>query len=225
MLAVTLIFQHMKLIIFIITFTISVFSFSQSSIEFIFNDIYIGRNLNLSFKKTISNISLSAGLTYHINRIDKVPIGTFIKKSAFAENFGQRFGMQLGFEYFFLHNSHYKFGLFYNNQTSLISQVHKMYFAYDTLVTNPQSESDFLYTKDERIFGPFITVDNVIGFTLQNKINENIYLTTKGGFGFLFWKNTDNSVLLIGGKKNNQSYNFTSFFSIGIGYTLKNKSS
>ncbi len=198
-------------------------SFSQSSIEFNFNDVYIGRNLSVNWKKHYPNLSFSTGLTYHINRIDKVPIGTFIKKSALAENFGQRFGLQFGFEYFFLKNEHFRLGFFYNNQISFINQIHKMYFAYDTLVSNPQSESDYLYTKSERIFGPFITIDNVIGITMKNSITENIYLTTKGGFGFLLWKNTDDSVLLIGGKKNNQSYNFTSFFSIGLGYTFSKR--
>jgi hypothetical protein len=198
-------------------------SFSQSSVEFNYSDVYIGRNISLSWKKTISNFSISTGVTYHINRIDKVPIGTFIKKSAYAENFGQRFGIQIGLEYFLIKNSHCKLGLFYNNQTSFISQVHKMYYAYDTLVSNPQSEFDYLYIKHERIFGPFITVDNVIGITLKNNITDNLYLSTKGGFGFLLWKNTDNSVLILGGKKTNQNYNFTSFFSIGIGFTFHKK--
>jgi hypothetical protein len=63
----------------------------------------------------------------------------------------------------------------------------------------------------------------VIGITLKNNITKNIYFSTKGGLGILFWKNTDNSLLLIGGNKNNQSYNFTSFFSIGIGYTFSKK--
>jgi hypothetical protein len=206
-------------LIFFSTFT----CFSQSSIEFNFSDVYIGRNLSVNWKKHYPNLSFSTGLTYHINRIDKVPIGTFIKKSAYTESFGQRFGIQFGFEYFILKNDHFKLGLFYNNQISLIDQIHKMYFAYDTLVSNPQSESDYLYTKSERIFGPFLTIDNVIGISLKNSITNNIYLTTKGGLGFLLWKNTDESVLLIGGKKNNQSYNFTSFFSIGLGYTFNKK--
>lgn len=191
----------MKSICSYLILLLSFSSFSQCSVEFNYNDVYIGRNINLSWKKTISNFSISPGVTYHINRIDKVPIGTFIKKSAYAENFGQRFGIQIGIEYFLIKNSHFKLGLFYNNQTSFISQVHKMYYAYDTLVSNPQSEFDYLYTKSERTFGPFITIDNVIGLTLKNNLTDNLYLTTKGGLGFLLWKNTDNSVLLIGGKK------------------------
>jgi hypothetical protein len=206
---------------FIVFITFS--SFSQSSIEFNFSDVYIGRNLNISWKKTISDFSFSTGLTYHINRIDKVPIGTFIKKSAVAENFGQRFGVQFGFEYFLYKNEFCKIGLFYSNQISLINQLIKVYPAYDTLVSDPQSEFDFLYTKYERKYGPVFTSDNVIGITLKNNITKNIYLSTRGGLGILFWKNTDNSLLLIGGKKNNQSYNFTSFFSIGIGYTFNKK--
>ena len=161
-------------------------SFSQSSIEFNYNDVYIGRNINVSWKKTISNYTFSAGLTYHINNIEKAPIGTLIKKSALAQNYGERFGIQLGFEYFFFKNSYCRVGLFYNNQTSLISQIHKMYYAYDTLVSNPQSEFDYLYTKSERIYGPVFTCDNVIGLTLKNNLTDNFYLTTKAGLGLFF---------------------------------------
>ncbi|MFM2037449.1 MAG: hypothetical protein RL432_388 [Bacteroidota bacterium] len=200
------------------------FSFlSQSSIEFNFNEIYIGSNLGVNWKRHYPNLSFSTGLTYHINRIDQIPIGTFIKNSAFAENFGQRFGLQLGFEYYLYNNDFFKIGLFYSNQISLMNQLIKVYSAYDTLVSNPQSEFDFLYTKYERIYGPVFTSDNVIGITLKNNITKNIYLSTRGGLGILFWKNTDNSLLLIGGNKINQSYNFTSFFSIGIGYTFNKK--
>ncbi|MFN4909989.1 MAG: hypothetical protein ACK444_11465 [Flavobacteriales bacterium] len=200
------------------------FSFlSQSSIEFNFNEVYIGSNLGVNWKRNYPNLSFSTGLTYHINRIDQIPIGTFIKNSAFAQNFGQRFGLQLGFEYYLYKNDFFKIGLFYSNQISLMNQLIKVYSAYDTLVSNPQSEFDFLYTKYERIYGPVFTSDNVIGITLKNNITKNIYLSTRGCLGILFWKNTDNSLLLIGGNKNNQSYNFTSFFSIGIGYTFNKK--
>ena len=96
-----------------------------------------------------------------------------------------------------------------------------MYSPYATLVATPQSEFDFLYVKSESSFGPVLTVDNVIGLALKNKLIDNFYLTSKAGLGFLLWRNTDDSLLLIGGKKHNQSYNFTSFFSVGLGYTFK----
>lgn len=199
---------------------ISFNTLSQSSVEINYNDVYIGRNLSLSWKKCISNFSISSEVTYHLNRFDKVPIGTFIYKSAHAENVGQKFGIQIGLEYMLVKNSHFKLGLFYNNQISFINQVHKMYYVYDTLVSNPKSEFDFSYTKSERTFGPFLTIDNTIGLTLKNSITDNLYLTTKGGVGILFWKNTDENVVIIGGKRPNQDYNFTSLFSIGIGYTF-----
>ena len=196
-------------------------SFSQSAIEFHYSEVYIGRNIDLSWKKTVANFSVSAGLTYHINRIDKIPTGTLIKKSAIAKNFKERFGVQVGFDYSVFTNSHLALGVFYNNQTSFISQLITMYSPYATLVATPQSEFDFLYVKSESSFGPVLTVDNVIGLALKNKLIDNFYLTSKAGLGFLLWRNTDDSLLLIGGKKHNQSYNFTSFFSVGLGYTFK----
>lgn len=210
--------------VFSYLFLLSSFSsFSQSSIEFNFCDIYIGRNLNFSWKKSVLDFSFSAGLTYHINRIEKVPIGIFNKNSAHGQNLGERFGIQCGLEYFFYKNSHSKIGLFYNNQISSINQVYKMYYATEALVPNPQSEFDFLFLKSERVYGPVITMDNVVGLTLRSNITDKIYLSTKGGFGLLFWKNTDDSFVLVGGKKNNQGYDFTSFFSIGLGYTITKK--
>lgn len=213
----------MKYLLIIFSLSFFPFSFSQSGIEFSYNDVYIGRNFSLQWTRQVSALSFYAGATYHVNRIDKIPYGTFVKKSAFASNFGQRIGLQFGLEYYFFKNSNFKTGLFYNNQISFIDQRFIKYIAFDTLVSNPQSESDLVYKYNELTFGPFITADNVIGLTLHCNLTDNLCLKTKGGFGFLLWKNTDDDVLLIGGKKNNQSYNFTSFFSIGLGYTFNKR--
>lgn len=213
----------MKYLLIIISLSFFPYSFSQSGIEFSYNDVYIGRNFSLQWTRQVSALSFYAGATYHVNRIDQIPYSTFIKKSAYATNFGQRMGLHFGLEYYFFQNSNFKTGVFYNNQISSIDQTHITYGAYDTLVSNPQSESDYLYVYSNKTFGPFITIDNVLGLTLHCNLTNNLYLKTKGGFGFLLWKNTDDDVLLIGGKKNNQSYNFTSFFSIGLGYTFNKR--
>lgn len=210
----------MKYILILLSFFILPCSFSQSGVEFSYNDVYIGRNLSLQWMKQISTLTFNLGTTYHVNRIDKIPLGTFIKKSAYATNFKQRFGLQFGVEYYFFENSHLKTGVFYNTQISSIDQTHIMYYVYDTLVSNPLSESDFLYLYTNKTFGPFFVLDNVIGLTLHCYLTNNLYLKTKGGLGFLLWKNTDEDVILIGGYKNNQSYNFSSFFSLGLGFSF-----
>lgn len=207
-------------ILIILSFFIIPFSYAQSGVEFSYNDVYIGRNFSLQWVKKMNKTIFHVGPTYHVNRIDKIPYGTLIKKSAFETNFANRFGVQFGLEYFFFQNEHFQSGIFYNNQTSIMDQKFIKYIAIDTLVSNPQSEADLAYQYYERDIGPFITVDNVIGLTLHCNLTNNFYFKTKGGLGFLLWKNTDDSVILIGGKKNNQSYNFSSFFSIGLGYTF-----
>lgn len=195
-------------------------STAQPSLELQYSDVHIGRNLNLSWKQTISDFSVSAGLTYHLNRIDQIPESVLLKKNAFAENFGQHFGIQIGFDYSFYENEHLKLGVFYNNQSAFINHVYKRYSVYVQLVPEPQSEYDFAYIKKEDIWGPFITSDNVIGLTMRNSLIRNFYLTSKAGLGMLFWKNTDDSVSIFAGKKVNQGYVFTGHFSVGLGYTF-----
>ncbi len=196
---------------------------AQTSLELNYSDVNIGRNLNLCWKQTISDFSVSAGLTYHLNRIDKIPLGSLVRKNAFAENFGQHFGIQLGFDYFLYENEHLKLGVFYNNQSALISHVFKSNSIYVPLVPEPQSEFDYAYIKEESIWGPFITSDNVIGLTMKNTLTRNFYLTSKAGLGMLFWKNTDDSVSIFAGSKVNQGYSFTGHLSVGLGYTFNKK--
>ena len=201
----------------------SIFSFSQTSLELSYNDVYIGRNMGLSWKHTVTDFSVSAGLTFHINRLHEVPISTFIKKSAYAVNFGERIGIQFGLEYFLFGNEYYKLGLFYNHQTSFISQQIKTYLADSALVAEPQSEFDFLYIKKEQIAGPFLTSDNVIGLTMRNKLSDNFYLTSKAGLGILLWTSTDESVIIVSDGNINFGHSFTGFLSAGVGYTFQKK--
>lgn len=207
---------------FILFVILSFDSYAQTSIEFHYNDVYIGRNFSLQGATEKNKVSFNYGLAYHVNRIDKIPYGTFIKKTAFASNAKQRLCLQLGFGYYFYKTEHFQGGLFYNNQISFIDNKLIKYWYHDTLVSNPQSESDLIYTYEEVTFGPVFSIDNVIGLTFKNKINDHIYLKTKGGIGLLFWKNTSENFILLTNPPN-QGIDYSTFFSIGLGYTFRNE--
>jgi len=196
-------------------------SFAQSALEVSYSDVYIGRNMNVSLKKEIADFSVSAGLCYHINRAELVPYFQFIKKSALATHFGERLGFQVGAEYAVLKNAFCKLNLFYNNQFFFMKQLHKAYYVVGQLAPDPQTEADFVYTKHEKVFGPVFTSENVVGLSVHCGLTNKMYLLAKGGFGMIFWKNTDDSALILANKRFNQGINYTSFFSIGLGYSLK----
>lgn len=208
----------MKTPLFIFLFS-SLISFGQSSVEFAFNEVYIGRNVSLNWKKHYPSFNFSAGITYHINRLDKIPKREYFKNTALTDsnNFAQHFGVQFGFEYYFYKNNHFKIGAFYNNQISYINHLLKINETYDYIVPYPQSEFDVAFTKKEIVYGPVLSIDNVVGITIENKLFNNLYLNLKGGFGLLNYKIYGNS-LMSGNGKAKRGRAFTSYFSIGIGY-------
>jgi hypothetical protein len=80
----------MKVIISIVFVCFNLLCKAQTGLETNYNLAYNGRNITVSYKKTIQNFALSGGLKYHINRIEHVPINTFFKNSAYASNFQKR---------------------------------------------------------------------------------------------------------------------------------------
>lgn len=207
----------MKIILICLLVLQSNFTYTQSGFESSYNAVFNGRNVNLSYRKSIGNLSISGGMKYHINRIEMIPIGSFFKNTAYAQNFQERIGLQVGLDYFLVNKPNFKLGAYYNNQFSFISLMHKMYYASGQIVDNPQSESDYLYVKSERIFGPVFESENTIGIVIESKLTSNFYSVLRGGFGVMFWKNTDSGVIL-SSNPNQIGSSFISFGSIGLGY-------
>ena len=192
---------------------------AQSGLESSYNVAYNGRNINLSYRKTIQNFDVFGGLKYHINQMENVPYNTFFKNSAYAVHFKEKIGVQLGLDFFLVRKPNYELGVYYNNQFSFISQVIKAYYAYEALVPNPQSEFDYSYVKHEKIFGPVFESENTVGVVFKTSLTPRFYTSLRGGIGVMFWKNTDSSVIFTS-NLNQHGHLFTSFGSIGFGYVL-----
>ena len=210
----------MKFFIFLTSLLINCCLFSQSFIESSYNIAYNGRNINLSYLKKVNNITISGGLKYHFNQIEKVPVNTFFKNSAYAVNFTEKIGVQIGLEYYILKRNNFQLGIYYNNQISFISQMIKALYAYEQLVPNPTTEFDYSYVKHQNIFGPVFESENTIGVVLKTNISSQFYTVFRGGVGIMFWKNTDPSVVFTS-NLNQHGHLFTSFGSIGLGFNIK----
>lgn len=210
----------MKILFFYSFFIIHYISYSQSYFESSYNIAYNGRNINLSYLKKVNNITISGGLKYHFNQIEKVPVNTFFKNSAYAVNFTEKIGVQIGLEYYILKRTNFQFGIYYNNQISFISQMIKALYAYDQLVPNPTTEFDYSYVKHQNIFGPVFESENTIGVALKTNLSPQFYSVFRGGVGIMFWKNTDPSVVFTS-NLNQHGHLFTSFGSIGLGFNIK----
>ena len=209
----------MKFISSIVLISMPLFFKAQSGLESSYNVAYNGRNINLSYRKTIQNFAVFGGLKYHINQMENVPYNTFFKNSAYAVHFKEKIGVQLGLDFFLVRKPNYELGVYYNNQFSFISQVIKAYYAYEALVPNPQSEFDYSYVKHEKIFGPVFESENTVGVVFKTSLTPRFYTSLRGGIGVMFWKNTDSSVIFTS-NLNQHGHLFTSFGSIGFGYVL-----
>ncbi|MFA7272310.1 MAG: hypothetical protein WC044_00490 [Crocinitomicaceae bacterium] len=208
----------MRFAVLLLFFVFILDGYSQLSLESSYNAVYNGRNVNLSVKQNFKNLALSVGLKYHINRPEMVPYGSFFKNSATATNFAEHIGFQIGVDYFFYRSDFCKIGAYYNNQFSRMSETFIFYSALDQLVPVPQSEFDYSFTKFEKLYGPVIAFDNTIGLAMEVNLSKRIYTMLRGGFGMMFWKNTDSSFIIAANTFFQHGYNFTSFGSVGFGY-------
>jgi hypothetical protein len=208
----------MKFLIFFLV--LNSCAFSQTYIESSYNIAYNGRNINFSYIRRVNNFDISGGLKYHFNRIEKIPVNTFFKNSAYAVSFTEKIGVQIGLEYYFLKRTNFQLGIYYNNQISFISQMIKALYAYDQLIPNPTTEFDYSYVKHQNIFGPVFESENTIGVALKTNLSSQFYTVFRGGVGMMFWKNTDPSVVFTS-NLNQHGHLFTSFGSIGLGYIIK----
>jgi len=182
---------------------------------------FVGRNIDFQYNLKGKWLSYSVGLLYHINNIETVPYGSFFKKSALAQNEFEKFGLSFSLFKPFHNNNFISLGGFYQIQLSRITELHRVYYAYEQIETNPDSEFSYSYIKHQRIFGPVRTADNTIGIKLCAKLSQSSYLNLKIGVGMIFWKNEDKSVVLTS-NLNQRGYLFTHFMGIGYGFTFKN---
>ena len=191
--------------------------FTQHAIEFNFNQVYIGRNLSLDYQYEKNSLFLNMGTSYHINRIELMPVSQFYKKMGYASSITQRFGFQIGAGYHFFKNERFKAGIYYRGYLAHMDSQIKFPSALP-LDGNPQSDQDYAGIIDNRVFGPLFTFENTLGLSIKTKLFDDFYTSIRGGFGMMFFRNYDENIFLGYEPGFPIGQAFISSWSIGLGY-------
>lgn len=179
-----------------------------------YNFAYRGRNVGLIYMHKGPRWGIGGGLTYHLNDLNKIPYHTYIKNCGYAESTGQHFGLQFNLGYTLYSNKYMKFGLYYQNQFSILSEKFLSDYTFD-----PSTQNSVISYGHQTTFGPSFGSDNIIGLSIESKLTDQFYLHLQGGAGMLFSKPISGSYPVYN-LTNRMGYSFTSTVNLGIGYTF-----
>lgn len=181
---------------------------AQSAAEMSYSDVYMGRNFNMVYKRQLNRWAPYAGLGYFVNRIDRIPSGVFVKKGGFAGTIKERLGLRFGTEFDVFRNDYCRIGLFCEGQVYKTSAKFR-----------PSYSSDSSNYSEMRDFGPVLSIDNVLGISINARLTEQFYMNLKGGIGAHLLRGY--TALAISPARFLISAEST--FSVGLGYVFKRK--
>ncbi len=208
----------MRISFFIVLFW-SQLGITQIALESSFNSVHIGRNQSLMLNYHFNKFQVGLGLKYNFNKLVNFPEKVFYKKTFYAINDKEHFGLEWNFKYRIFNKEHVKIHAFYNGQ---FSKSHTRFVGYQAvgppLVENPTSDLDYLLQKHITLFGPFLVVENNIGLAFDIFVTKNLYFAQKFGAGIVLFKNLDqNTNILVG------NWELSEMLSFGIGFKFNDK--
>ena len=87
---------------------------------------------------------------------------------------------------------------------------------YDSTIVAGSPEEKLLYRKYIEYFGPFLWIDNNVGFGFKVFITDKFYLKQEFGLGVYLVYGDEPKLT-----KTNLRWGFNDFFNIGIGFRIK----
>lgn len=193
----------------------AVICFSQSDIGFVFNSTHSGRNVALSYSKTISKNEFGLGLRYNINRITHSDDqNKSYMKRLYATKPYQYFGIDLFYHRSILNWTNIKPYLVYDLQVTHSTSRNRMFLPCDY-----DNDGNALYREVIEYFGPYTWLEQNIGIGFKENLFSNLYLTQKIGAGTSFIMGYDN-------KRLNRIFNwfeweFGYLIQVGLIYRIK----
>ena len=169
-----------KAIIVFICLLTTCYSFAQNAATISFNTSTLRESLVVGYSRTIHQThEIDFGVRYHLNRLimpdDQESI---YSRRMYASNFAQHFGLQLGYNWYFLPRlEHLKPFVFYELQAAY-STTRNHGYGYTYYINEGTSQlEEYLVS-----FGPFLWLQNTIGVGFKVDIWKSFYLFEKIGF-------------------------------------------
>ncbi|MGF7141234.1 hypothetical protein [Roseimarinus sediminis] len=201
----------------IVIILLIVFCFYKSKaqqLSLAYNSTFSGRNCALTFIKDIGRSEIGAGIRYNINMWSHPDDQ---QKMFYKRQYATEPLHHLGLQTYFHQYVWSVLYVFYDLQLSYSETFNRMYFSvmYDPKAEEPYTREDILYHKVEEYFGPFIWVEQYIGFGVRFEITESILLSQKIGLGICHLIGSDDQLPQTW---NRTEYGFGHTISIGLSY-------
>ena len=172
---------HKKAILLFSCIFVMCCSFAQNAAKMSFNTSTLREGVIVGYSRTIhQNHEIEVGLRIHINRLAMPDDQESIYyRRMYASNFAQHFGVQLGYNWYFLPRlNHLKPFVFYELQAAYsTTRNHGYGWTY-----NANDGSYIPIEEYTESFGPFLWLQNTIGVGFKVDIWKSFYLFEKIGF-------------------------------------------
>src|SRR5690606_21203321 len=144
------------------------------------------QTLTVNYK--IHKFTYGIGIKYLFNKKDNFPNSVIYKRTYWALENKQHFGINGSFQFEIWKLSRNNLSLFYDFQYTKSTNRFETFYAHEALVPEPQSEYDYSYIKHTAYFQPVLGFENNIGLQFQFYLTKNFYLNQRAGVGVLFYK-------------------------------------
>jgi hypothetical protein len=207
----------MKYLVFCTFFLYVTTLSAQTELATTFNSTHSGRNIALSISKTYSSKNeFGGGIRYNLGMIAMPDDQNNVYyKRLYPSTFYQQWGLT-GFYHRHILNKweNIKPFLFYDLQTSYSTTRKRDFLPYTYDING-----DVLYKEHINRFGPFLWIEQCVGFGFKVDLPGNFFITEKIGAGVSFMIGKDER--LFSTLDNSLAWEFGGLINVGIGYRFK----
>ncbi len=179
-----------------------------------------GRNITAAYSKEVNKSIYGIGLGYNIGRIKQPDDqNNIFYKRLYPTQPIHYLNFNAYYNYIFYDQMKcIKPMLFYDLQMKYSTTRSSMYIIhkYDSTLTSDNPNENLLYRNFIEYFGPYLWVENSIGFGFKIDITDKIYLKEKTGLGLVLIFGEDKRLPL-----SNPEWEFYGLINIGLGVKIK----
>jgi len=182
-----------------------------------FNSCHSGRSVDLIYNHIFKkDFKFGLGILFNLNNLNMPDNqGNIYKKRLHAENFSQRFGLQVFFiQPIFKKLTDLQIDFFYNLQLKRATTQNRFFSPYLDQEINPY----FLLVESNFSSDPYFWIQNTFGIGLEFKLFQQFYLNQKLGFGIelIHLRFPENYI-----QPKKWDWAFAKQFNVGLVYKLK----